>query len=286
MNPTADLILCADIHLREDTPTCRTDNFIGTIMAKLWWLKTLQKGHGCPVLHAGDLFHHWKPSPYLLSLTMATIPDRFFTIYGQHDLPQHNWQNREKSGIHTLEMAHKLTVLPGTHWEQEPEDLSFPIKGRKILVWHVMNYKGKEPWPGANVPTALNLLKKYPEYDLILTGDNHRPFVESFEGRLLVNPGSFTRQSADQINHKPRVYLYYADSNVVLPVFLPIDNNVVSRDHLEKNEERDERISAYIERLKTDWEADISFEANLEEFFRNNEVGPFVKELIYKAIEG
>jgi predicted phosphodiesterase len=285
VNKKADLILGADFHIREDIPSCRTDDFLPTLMGKLWWLKRLQKEHECPVLHAGDLFHHWKPSPYLLSLTMSMLPEQFYTIYGQHDLPQHNWQKREYSGIHTLEMAKKLIVLPGVHWGQKPEDLSFPIKGRKILVWHKMVWQGVKLWPDQTDPSAMAILRKYPEYDLILTGDNHKPFVEEYEGRLLVNPGSLTRQTAAQMDHKPRVYLYFADNNSISPAFLPIEDAVVRRDHIDQREERDERLEAYISRLNTDWTVDLSFERNLGEFFRANDIGQDVQKLVYKAIE-
>ena len=288
-----DAILTSDWHIREDTPTCRTDDFWETQWIKVGFVKEMQKEYGCPVLHAGDLFHHWKPSPHLLTYTMSFLPNQFYTIYGQHDLPSHNWELRYRSGIATLEQAGALTVLDRCHWGQKPEHNSFEIwKGRlgegvqrSILVWHVMNYQGKKPWPGAKIPMAAALLKKYKDYDLILTGDNHKPFTETMEGRLLVNPGSLTRQSADQIDHRPRVYLYYADDNTISPVFLPIDPGAVVRDHIEEQEKKEKRITAFVSRLTDEWTADLSFEANLEEFFRTNQVRKSVEKLTYKAIE-
>jgi len=93
------------------------------------------------------------------------------------------------------------------------------------------------------------------------------------------------RQSADQADFRPRVYLYYADTNEVEPVYLPLEDGVVSREHLERSEERSERINAFISKLDGEWQAGLSFEANLEEFFKHNRVRKQTKEIIYKAVE-
>jgi len=290
----ADLILGADFHLRETVPVCRSEEeFLPAQWEKVKFVKALQEEHDCPVLHAGDLFHHWKPSPHLLSSTIAALPAQFWTIYGQHDLPQHNFEERHRSGIYTLEQAGALKVLndhdytenpllgiEGTSWGKTPY-----LTECDILVWHKMVWQGKRLWPEQTDPSAMALLKKYKDYDLIITGDNHKPFTEELDGKLLVNPGSLMRQSADQIDHLPRVYLYYASDNTVTACYLPISSGVVSREHISKNEERSERIDAFISKLDGEWQAGMSFEANLEEFFKTNRVRDSVKAIIYKAIE-
>ena len=284
-----DAILCADIHLREDIPTCRTDDYQAAQWRKLSFIRDLQLEYDCIVIHAGDLFHHWKPSPQLLSMTIQNLPAQFHTIYGQHDLPQHNFDLRHKSGIHTLETDNTLEVLDECHYGQEPRNGSMSFapgvdNSRDILVWHKMVWQGEKLWPDQIDPSAKRILKQYPGYDLIVTGDNHKPFVEEHEGRLLVNPGSMMRTTADQIDHKPRVYLWYADTNTVEPVYLPIESGVISRDHITRTEERDGRIDAFISRLDDDWEASVSFEENLERFAKANNVRQSVMDIVMKGI--
>ena len=282
-----DAILTSDWHLRETQPTCRTDDFWRTQWTKVDFVRHLQQEHNCPVFHAGDLFHHWKPSPQLLSYAIACIPDEFYTIYGQHDLPQHNWEARDKSGIWTMETARTLKTFKGVHWGQEPDinKLSIKIHHREVLVWHKMVWQGKRLWPGQKDPSTIAVLKKYPEYDLILTGDNHKTFVEEYGKQILVNPGSLTRQKADQIDHKPCVFLYYASDNSVVPHYIPITDGVVQRNHIDKEDARKERINAYIERLHDDWEIEFSFEKNLERFFSTNKIRKNVQKLVQTAIE-
>ena len=279
----ADAIFVSDIHLREDTPTCFIGDFQEEQLNSLIFISDIQRVHDCPVLNAGDLFHHWKPSPYLLSLAIKHLPDNFHTIYGQHDLPQHNFELRQKSGIKTLEEAGVAIFLKRGNWGQTPDKPTITIEDRKILVWHHLTYQ-KKPFPGATGGNALMLLKRYPQFDVILTGDNHTPFVEEHKGRILVNPGSLTRQSASQAQHKPRVYLWYADTNKAVPVYLPIKADVISREHIEKTEERDARIDAFISQLDGDWEIALSFEENLKQFEKRNKIKPPVMEIIYKAI--
>lgn len=282
----ADAILTGDWHLQETVPIARKDKdtFYEKQFEKLSFIYNLQKQHDCPILLSGDLFNIWKPSPMLLSKTMEHLPKEIYTIYGNHDLPQHNLDLAYKCGIRVLERANKLSVLPDTHWNQKPES-ALVLNNKTIMVWHVMTYQGKKPWPDCKDPKGATLLRKYPKIDLILTGHNHKPFVEKHEGRLLVNPGSIFRLSADQINHKPRVYLWYADTNTVEPVYLPIEKNVISREHIEVKEERDNRIDAFVSGLDTDWKAKMSFEDNIEKFRKKNKIKKSIMKIVYEAIE-
>ena len=278
----ADLILCSDMHLREDTPTCWIGDFQQEQWGSLMHIKALQDIHDCVVLHAGDLFHHWKPSPWLISMTIEHLPKHFFTIYGQHDLPQHNWELREKSGIYTLEKAGKLHVLKGVHYGQEPGD-----KGdldTNILAWHHMTYI-TSPFPGASEGQATAILRKYPQFDLIVTGDNHQSFATGYKGRLLVNPGSMTRQTAAQIDFQPRVALWYADTNTIEWINLPIAENAITREHIDEKKKNDNRLSAFIDNLNKDWSTESSFEQNLERFIGENQIDNSVKCIIYKSID-
>jgi predicted phosphodiesterase len=284
---SADAILTADWHLMEkdNAPVCRMDDFWETQWKKVDFVSSLQKTYKCPVIHSGDLFDYWKPSPMLLSETITHLPAKFYTVYGNHDLPQHSIDLKHKSGIHTLATAGVLEVLDTCHWLETPTKPSIQISNRKILVWHVMNYQGKEPWPGCIDYKSRTLLRKYPEYDLILTGDNHKTFIEEHDDRLLVNPGSLFRLTAAQKEHNPKVFLWYAKLNKVIPIDIPIDEEVISQEHLELVKEKDKRIDAFISTLNGDWAAEMSFEQNLEIFRQANKIDPAVMEIIYKSIE-
>jgi len=308
----ADAILTADIHLSDATPVSRTDDYQEAQRKKLAFLCELQVKHDCPVLDAGDIFNHWKASPWLLSQAYQWLPKPMITIPGNHDLPEHSMRQYEKSGLAFLEniegrldvlhtngkegasllrsSGHPLQVfgLPyGCYTrEQIPSTESWPKSSRNILIIHEMVWPGtKPPWPGAEGYPAKQILKDNPEFDLILCGHNHMAFTEEYKGRLLVNPGSMMRISADKADYKPRCYLYYADTNTVDPVYYPIEPNVHDTSHLDQVKDRDKRLSAYIERMNMEWEAGLSFQGNLEAFFQKNKTPAKVKELIYSTME-
>lgn len=274
MKPTA--ILCADLHFRDDQPICRTDDFFETQIRKMRWLRELAHEQDCPVICSGDYFHHWKPSPQLLSACIAYMPF-VITIPGNHDLPQHNINLIEKSGLWTLEKAGKVAItqiklgeIAMVQYEECP----------KIGVIHkLINHP-------QSTTTAKNILKKYPEYNLILSGDNHQTFEASIGNRWLINPGSFSRQTADQINHKPCVYLWYSAEMHFDAVEVPIINVVISTKHLKEKKEKDLRIDKFTERLKEGYNISASFKENMKAYFENNMTRKGVKEMVYELMEG
>lgn len=281
-----DAILTADWHLREDQPVCRTDDFWAAQWDAVHQINILHHKYQCPVFHAGDLFNHWKPSPFMLSYTIERLPSIFYTIYGNHDLPQHNFELRFKSGVFTLEVANRLVVINGMHWGQPippRNELEF-INHRSLLLAHLMLWQDQLPWPSCTDPSAQAFLNDYPEYDLILTGHNHKTFIAHNKGLLLVNPGSLTRQTADQIDHRPCVFLWDAEANEVYPHYLEIEQGVISREHIDRVQQRDERIAAFVERLNDEYQTSISFEENLQRFEQSNKIDKGVMDIVWRAV--
>ncbi len=277
------------MHIRETTPIARTDNFIAAQWKKLRYILQLATDLQCPVYCTGDFFDNWKPSPELLSTTIRVFKDypdvEFYTIFGNHDLPQHNIENAQKSGLNTLmEAGVVLYHRAGTNWGQYPTESSH-IRGRAIMTWHVMTYRaGKLPYPGCTDISAEGLLRKYPQYDAIFTGHNHKQFIVKYNSRLLINPGSMTRQAVDQTHMLPSVWLYNADSNNVEQHILPHEKDVISDEHITKVEQRDSRIDAFISLLNTDVDS-LSLEDNLQKIIRQNKISKQVETIIYGAIE-
>ena len=109
--------------------------------------------------------------------------------------------------------------------------------------------------------------------------------VKNKSGNLLVNPGAITRQTADQADFKPCVYLWYAEQNEVAPYYLLIEKDVISREHLEHEAERDARIEAFISRLSGEYEVAVSFEENLRRWVAANKVSDSVMDIVWAAVE-
>lgn len=315
--PTA--ILSADWHVREDRPKCRVDDFGTTITRKVKFIKDMQKEyHNIPVLLAGDAFHRSKPRSQelqignnyfnLLTWSLQNFPDNIIAIAGQHDIPNHNLDLINQSNLSVLAAAGKITY--GKYNPDNPDCIGnfiglhyFPF-GKKIrpistvdnaflypiniaMIHELIYRRDIDYFPGIEEigTNAIPLLKKY-DYDLILSGDNHTPFVVEYENKLLVNPGSLYRSTAKQKEHKPRVYLWYAESNTVEPVFIPIDDlETIDIEYLEKEQKKENQIQKFAARLK-DYDAlDIDFLSNLDYYFKTARVHKKVKELVNEYVE-
>jgi DNA repair exonuclease SbcCD nuclease subunit len=294
-----DAILTADWHLRANKPICRTDDFTKAMWQKVEAIFSLGRTHKCPILLAGDLGHYNQWPNWLIEKFMEFVNIyhvKIISIPGQHDLPEHNLALKHKSGYGILERSNFIINAGIEHHMGIFVACSFPygekiaesdpeIKAKSIAIAHQMVIEDKPEWPGQVADSALSLLRKFPEYRLILTGDNHKSFVVEYEGRILVNPGSIMRTTADQIDHKPVVFLWRASNNKVTPVYLPIEQDVIDRSHIDIKREKDQRINAYTERLSERYELGLSFEGNLEEHFKVNRIRKPVKDRIWEACE-
>lgn len=286
-NPS--IVFAADIHLRATSPLCRIDNFRKTQTNKLRFLFNVANDLCVEeVIIAGDFGHFPFWPNELLTNTIDMIRTlneiEIAIIPGQHDLPQHRLERYQDGALGVLEAAQMVNVLCDPypyvdHSFQNFELHPFPFgcdiehdycpkeKLRNVAIAHMMVIENIPLWPGQVAPKGKTLLEKFPEYDLIVTGDNHNPFVIEHEGRLHINPGSMMRQKSDQINHRPRFYLWWAKTNQCMPIFWEIDKDAVTREHIEASEEIDERINQFVSKLITDEEnIDVDFQENLIKF--------------------
>lgn len=308
-NKPPDAILTSDWHIRSDSPIARTDNYCEAMFGKLSFIIDLAQKHDCPILLAGDLGHRPGPRNWpfqLLYWCMTTLPQaEIIAIAGQHDLPGHQLDLFNESGMGILRKGGAISFIQSPasfpqqgdkiHFELHPFSFGVPISKPtnehcpvpRIAVTHQMIIQDRELWPGQKAPKGHEILKKYPQYNLILSGDNHNAFTAEYEGRWLVNPGSLMRAHADQVDHKPRVYLWYADTNEIEKVYIPIQQDVLSREHIEKKNHRESRFQSFVKQTEKTWnkgELSLSFKNNMEIFFSKNRLRKPVKTKIIKAM--
>ena len=245
-------ILTADWHLRLDTPICRTDDYLDSVEKKLLFIKKMKMN----ILHAGDLFHHWKPSPELLVWTMRHIPENILLVAGNHDLPQHNAELIDKCGVGVLYESRKIeltrmcdlfqnnsedVIISASWWNDDLPEISkhfTDYKCVKIALLHKMTWHKDLPYPGCDADSAKKLMRKLKNFDLIVTGDNHKTFVVEKDGQILVNPGSLTRMTSEQSEHRPCVFVYDTEKKSLEQVFLPITEDAVTRVYGNKQSQR------------------------------------------------
>jgi len=294
----ADAILCADLHIRHDVPRCRTDDFIEAQFRKLNFIFDLCKENNCPLLVAGDFGHKSQWPNKLLERFMSLVAKYdidIITILGQHDLPNHRIDSWHESGCGVLHSGFTIFVIEESQNINDKfilNPFSYGIKvcnaKRNILpqiaITHQMIIENKPLWKDQKAPKGHELLKGFPKYNLILSGDNHLPFVSKYKNRLLVNPGSMMRTTADQINYKPKVYKWFIDTNIVEDVYLPIEQNVINRDHIDNKQEKDIRMATYMQSLSNSIETKMCFRTNIKKYININNVDKAIEEIINKSM--
>lgn len=303
-------ILAADLHIRPDKPTCRTDDFTAAMWRKLEFIFNLSKKNGYPpIFVAGDLGHYHQWPNWMIEKFIRLVNDykvEIIAIPGQHDLPNHSLKQWRQSAIGVLDESETIKLLGvddrKLDWIKDRYIVPFPYgakindefidklldkKAPQIAIAHQMVIEDKPLWPGQEAIKGHQLLKKFPNFKLILTGDNHKGFVSEYKGRLLVNPGSMMRTTADQIDHHPRVYMWLGKRSKLELKYIPIESadDVISREHIDRVAERNERIDAYTESLKSGFEIGFDFKFNLEEHFKHHRARRQVKERVWEACE-
>lgn len=306
-------LACADLHLRDDTPVCRMDDYRLAQVEKFGFLCRWADKLKVPIVIAGDVFNHWKPSHELVAMVIALSKNlKVIAVPGQHDLPQHNLDLLHKSGLGVLREAGWEVLTDGevfTIGVAVKERISMKSEERKmvgrfmvrgyafgeeppknmeadVLLWHKMTYVGKAPFPGCNAPCCSALAKQFPKVKLIITGDNHQSFVYQHpNGPTILNPGSMTRMDTTQVNFRPRFYAV-DDRLEYNPIYFSIKQGVISNTHLEKEKERNEKLEAFVNRISDDMEVGLSFSENMTRFFDTDRTAKPVREMILSAMEG
>jgi len=312
---TVDAILCADTHIRADTPRNRIDNFPTALQNKFEYILKLGTKYNCPILIAGDIGHRptwpWPLYSWFIRVVKKYKSD-IICIPGQHDLPNHKLDKMDDAPMGISAMTKMITVLDngykvgvgkinvfGFPFGKEiisPFDMVSDTKqihalsgtdglNRNIAITHQMVIEDRPEYKGQEGTKAVNLLKNN-DYDLILSGDNHKPFVVQYKNKLLVNPGSMMRSNSDQAGHRPRVYLYDAENNKVVPEYLPIAKDVIKESVID-TEAYKKRFDAVIENLKEkqDQSVTIDFKENVKRYFENNRVRKNIKARVWEIID-
>lgn len=288
MKNKPDALLCADLHLRSNNPLCRIDDYQYAQNNKLLFIADLAREYNIPIIDSGDTFHK-AFSRKSLEITFINIFNQvsIYAICGNHDLVGHSYDNFNDSSIGVV-----FNALPYMQMKRESKveefkySMSLKLKGKRIGVIHEYIHAPKIKNHKIEGYSTDQIFDKMFDYDLILTGDNHITFTKQRGNQLLVNPGSMMRMNADQINHKPCVFLWYAEDNRVEQVFLPIEDNVIDVSHIDIEKEKLDRTNAFIERMNNDYELSLSFQKNMKQHLKVNKTRSAVENIIWECIDG
>jgi DNA repair exonuclease SbcCD nuclease subunit len=182
-----------------------------------------------PIICAGDMFHYWKQPPELLNFAIRNMPENVYAIPGQHDMPNHNLDEMERSALENMQLTktvHRIYHFPAMNIKPIGVRLfGFPYgcKLQKCLpkaperidvaVAHQYVWHGKHKHNKADNKTKLRNLSKL-GYDVIVFGDNHDGFTVKQGDTTIVNCGTTMRRRLDERDYEPSVWILHSDKSV------------------------------------------------------------------------
>ncbi len=292
-------ILTADWHLRATRPRCRTDeNWIETQRNALAQIKKISVKKNAPVFVVGDLFHSNSDTSFECIQLVQSLADELGELYilaGNHDLPYHSSENINKSAIGILLNSNNIASIREFNlWVLNHKDVTCSCsnfdevdnKDAEIVFKHTLVFPDlKSLPPNVNAITAKELLEEFPNAKWIFTGDYHRNFHYEKNGRHVVNPGCLLRQASDMKNYKCGVYYVDTDENIV--EFVPIIDNesFVDDSYILKQEEREERIESFVDKLSDTKNVSLDFVNNVRKAMLENNFGFEIKTVVEELME-
>lgn len=257
-----------------------------------------------PILIAGDIFDKWNPPPELINFAIKHLP-KCYAIPGQHDLPNHNYEQIERTAYWTLVQAgiitdvhpdfpceHNGLLIHGFPWGypdmvQPPSNIT-PLMIDIALV-HAYIWTKKACYEGAPDTHRLKAYKKKLKgYDYAIFGDNHKTFAwGEWEPPypMLINPGGFFRRNIDQIDHKPLAYLIYANGDVIPHYFDVTEDKFLDMRELDKVKINGLSMEKFLRNLRDLKGVAISYEEAILRYLDKHKVSKFVRDVIVSVLE-
>ena len=296
-------ILCADIHLQHKAPVWQSaeSDWYEAMKRPLREITDLGYTHNCPVIIAGDIFDKWNSCPELINFALTYLPSNGICIPGQHDLPNHQIEDIERSAYQTLIKAGKIVRAELTRLKCETFFIrGFPYgstltplekrykKGINIAVCHEYKWIKEHKYGTAPADTEFKAKlegERVKGYDVIVYGDNHKGWYTKKGKTTIWNCGSLIRRHSDEIDYKPRVGLLMSDGSVE-PHFLDISlDKFLTPEQVKDVIEDDFDMSDMMEVLNKLGASDLDFEQALDVYMELKKVSPEIRRILIKAME-
>lgn len=290
------LVVTADWHLRATRPRCRVDeDWYATQENALKKVGNVAIKNNCDVAVVGDIFNSNADTTFQCIAMVQKLASRLheeglslYVLLGNHDLPYHSVENIERSAGNLLLGStdiYPLSALPidgvsAGHFGEETGD-------GKIIFKHVLCFPNEEDLPpDVDALCAKDLLEEYRGAKWIFTGDYHRNFHYSKGGRHVVNPGCLMRQAADMKEYKCGVYVVDIGEETVDFVEIEDKDCFVDDEYILKENEREERIGAFVDKLRETKQVSLDFIANVNKAIEENEIEADVRDVLLELVGG
>lgn len=308
------LYCSADLHLRAVAPVNRIDDYVAEQQRKVEFIinHAYENPLAPAIIWGGDIYDHhdvpyWVTERYInvfKSRKTYLYDPQHLVVFGQHDQRFHTSDKVNTplgttlAGVEVMKLlwaepvvfenaGEKPVHIYGMSWGQNIPGVITTDNVVNILVAHMMTTENGPLWPGHEGFTkASDFLKDHPEFNYVVTGDNHQQFVTRYRGRQLINPGPVMRTEIDKVDFEPAFFILDTVSGEVerVPFLVTPGSEVFSVAKVQESKERDERLETFIMSLKGNQEETLSFRKNLTVFMEKNKLDEPVVEAIQEIM--
>lgn len=302
------LLLLGDTHFSGKSPERRKDDYFNTQLKKLDQVITnIAWSNDCKaIIQVGDFFN----SPYTSDYVKARLIDillscsqendiPIFCIFGQHDIFGHTSFTYQRSPLAVLEAAEcvellgdsptvldSLAIYGASFGEAVPKVLN--TNSFNILVVHDM-IGDRELYPGQELKGPRKYLREHPEYGLIVCGDYHYTFRDTWDGRVICNPGCMMRKTINpfDLDHKPGVFVFDTKTKDLewFPLTIGSVEDVFDLTVMEKSTTDSSQTMAFIESLRQNQELKNTWPAKLQELYETMGISEDIQNLLSRLIQ-
>ena len=268
------LIITADWHIRATRPRCRIDiDWMQTQRKALTHIVEIAKEKEATVMVVGDLFHSNSDTNFECIQLIQKMADELGGLYilaGNHDLPFHNSENIEKSAIGVLLNSSNVHLIKDffSAMEKSFSASNFDeqdYKNANFVFKHTLVFPDEKSIPpNCKGMIAKEMLDEFPNSKWIFSGDYHHNFHYLENGRYVVNPGCLLRQASDMKDYVCGVYYVDTDRESCEFIELGDDEDLVDDSYILNEDERNERIDLFVDKLKTTKITTLDFVENVK----------------------
>lgn len=303
-------VLCSDIHLCHIAPSCREEepDWYAVQRRVLQEVIDAANHHSCPLIVAGDIFDRWPSPPELINFAIdmfRQVKTVVFAVPGQHDLPNHDYEQMNRSAYGSLVKARAILNLPASR------PTPYSVRGHKILLYAF-------PWGVEIVPTeskgCLNLAvvhkyiwtkgssytgvseesnythlkKELSGYHAAVFGDNHKGFLARIPREdadtIVLNNGTMMRRKTDEASYQPQYGLFCSDGTIETVLLSTKDDILIVPKKDDVVEINSDLFHEYLSGLKGLEAGAIDYREQVLRILSERQVNNEVKEYILGAL--
>jgi len=296
-------VLCSDLHFSHNAPTARSAEPSWYVaMERAWYqVRVAAQDFKCPIVIAGDIFDNWRSPPELITFAIKLFRGwDVYTIPGQHDLPNHVYQDAYRSAYGTLIEAGAVKDIPAGEcwnldglalwsfpWGFEIEPVCMPNPEYiHLAVVHRYIWVNNCKYPGAPEEAKVGVFKKQLEgYNAAVFGDNHKGFLAVAGKCEVLNCGGLMSRKSDERNYQPHYGLLFDDGTIErVPLDISQDKWVDPEDVTALVDES-LNMGGLISELEHLGGDTLNFIEVLTRYVEKNKISPEVGRLIADALD-